>query len=33
MGDSKAANRIVVGNLRARDHLEELGADGKKKKK
>jgi hypothetical protein len=29
IGNSKAAHRIVVGNLRARDHLEDLGADGK----
>jgi hypothetical protein len=29
MGDSKVAHRVLVGNLRARDHLEDLGADGK----
>jgi hypothetical protein len=29
MGDSKAAHRVLVENLRARDHLEDLGADGK----
>jgi hypothetical protein len=29
MGDSKAAYRVLVGNLRARDHLEDLGVDGK----
>ena len=29
MGDSNAAHRIVMGNLKARDHLEDLSADGK----
>jgi hypothetical protein len=29
MGDTKAAYRVLVGNLRTRDHLEDLGVDGK----
>ena len=29
MGDSKAAYRVLVRNMKARDHLEDLGADGK----
>jgi len=29
MGDRRAAYGVLVGNLRERDHLEELGADGR----
>ena len=29
VGDSEAAYRVLVGNLKARDHMEDLGADGK----
>ena len=28
MGDRKAAYRVLVGNLRKRDHLEDLGLHG-----
>jgi len=28
MGDSRAAYRVMVGYLRARDHVEDLSADG-----
>jgi hypothetical protein len=29
MGDSTGVYRILVGNLRERDHLEHLGVDGR----
>ena len=28
-GERKVANRVLVGNLRGRDHLEDLGVDSK----
>jgi len=29
MGDKRVAHGVLVGNLRGRDHLEDLGADGR----
>jgi hypothetical protein len=29
MGDNRGANRGLVGNIRERDHLEDLGIDWK----
>jgi hypothetical protein len=29
VGDRKGAYRVLVGNLSVRDHLEEIGVDGR----